>query len=194
MVNYLIAAALVVTPLGATQVPNPTKEVKTPQKEAEVPYTASEKPPNPTPEDYYVPWDNWLQKQGSPLRGEDFFSAQQETGIKGEVLICITGAETNFGKVAQRGSTTNVGSVGSYDATNTTHAAATPLDGIKMIGHTLNNKLLGHKTTIAQLSRKSEPYGSVYAESTYNWETNVVSCLSKITGKPIDNQYEFRVK
>lgn len=146
------------------------------------------------PEAYFVPWDNWLKSQGSPISGRDVWEAQQETKIQGEVLICITYAETNLGKVAQRGSTTNVGSVGSYDATDTTHSATSIKDGLVMIGRTLNNANLGHKTTIAQLSRKSEPYGAIYAASTENWERNVLSCMSKIKGKPIGNQFEFRVK
>lgn len=145
-----------------------------------------------SPEAYWVPWDNWLKKQGSPISGKDVWEAQQETKIQGEVLICITYAETNLGKVAQRGSTTNVGSVGSYDATDTTHAASSVKDGLVMIGRTLNNSMLGHKTTIAQLSRASEPYGPVYAESTHNWRVNVLSCLTKIKGKPVNDQYTFR--
>lgn len=148
---------------------------------------------NYTPEDYWKPWDAWLKHKGSPISGADVWTASQETRIKGEVLICITGAETNYGKIAQRGSHTNVGSVGSYDTTNTTHNASSVLEGLRMIGETLDNPLLGHKTTIGQLSRKSEPFGPVYAESTYNWETNMISCLGEITGKPVTNQFEFRM-
>lgn len=187
MVNYLIAAAVIVTPVAVSQEADKTLP---PPPMAQV----QDKPAKqPTPEDYYVPWDNWLKKQGSPINGIDVWHASQETKIKGEVLICITGAETNFGKVAQRGSHTNVGSVGSYDATNTTHSASSVREGLTMIGKTLNNGLLGHKTTIAQLSRKSEPYGAIYASSTHNWETNVVGCLSKITGSAVTNQFQFRL-
>lgn len=144
-------------------------------------------------EDYWRPWDAWLKAKGSPISGQDVWTASQETRIKGEVLICITGAETNFGKVAQRGSRTNVGSVGSWDATNTTFHAPSVLDGLRMIGKTLNNNLLGKKTAIGQLSRKSEPYGPVYAESTENWERNVLSCLTEMTGQPQNNQFQFRL-
>jgi len=188
MVNYLIAAALIATPVAVGQ---GTADLS--QEPSRMAHVQDKPKAPPKPEDYYVPWDNWLKKQGSPISGKDVWTASQETKIKGEVLICITGAETNFGKVAQRGSKTNVGSVGSYDATNTTHPAGSIVEGLAMIGRTLNNQLLGHKTTIAQLSRKSEPYGPVYAMSTHNWETNMVNCLTKITGKPVTNQFEFRI-
>lgn len=172
--------------------PAPTPQVQqAAQPAAPVAHAQQQKPP--TAEDYYVPWDNWLKKKGSPISGKDVWVASEQTKIKGEVLICITGAETNFGKVAQRGSTTNVGSVGSYDATNTTHAANSVQHGLIMIGQTLNNPMLGKKVTIAQLSRKSEPYGPVYAESRENWERNVMNCLREIHGDPnLTNQYLFR--
>lgn len=183
----LLLAALVVIPAGVATRPQPRAEAKNVTESVSVASVH-------TPEDYWKPWDAWLKAKGSPISGKDVWTASQQTKIKGEVIICITGAETNFGKVAQRGSYTNVGSVGSYDQTNTTHHAPSVLDGLLMIGQTLNNTYLGKKVTIAQLSRKSEPYGAVYAESTYNWETNVVSCLSEITGKPQTNQFLFRLE
>lgn len=181
----LLLAALVVIPTGVAT--RPHAEAKNVTESASV-------APAPTAEDYWKPWDAWLKAKGSPISGKDVWTASQQTKIKGEVIICITGAETNFGKVAQRGSYTNVGSVGSYDQTNTTHHAPSVLDGLLMIGQTLNNPYLGRKITIAQLSRKSEPYGAVYAESTYNWETNTLNCLKEITGDfTITNQFRFRL-
>ena len=193
MIKKLMVAAVLLAPT-AQAAPNHLEAPKTPVRAVSEPHKASQGATQPTPEQYFVPWENWLKKQGSPISGRDVWEAQQETGIQGEVLICITGAETNYGKVAQRGSKTNVGSVGSYDATNTTHSAGSIKDGLVMIGRTLNNKLLGHKTTIAQLSRASEPYGAVYAESTYNWRVNLLSCLKKIKGVPVNDQYTFRTQ
>lgn len=54
-------------------------------------------------------------------------------------------------------------------------------DGIFAIGEVLNNKYLGNKETIQDLSR----YGNcekdcnyIYASSTENWENNVMNCLN----------------
>lgn len=144
------------------------------------------------PERCWKPLDEWLKKNGSPLSGRDFYEVGRQYRLDPDFLIAITQAETNLGKVKQRGSECNVGSVGSYDATNTTFACDSARHGIELIAQTLNNDKLGKKVTIAQLSRKSEPYGPVYAESRNNWETNVLNTLSQLKGKQVNNQYQFR--
>lgn len=149
---------------------------------------------NYTPEDYWVPLDNWLKHQGSPLNGKDFYEVGQQYKIDPDLLIAITKAETNLGKVKQRGSDCNVGSVGSFDSTNTTYGCAGYRHGIEQIAQTLNNKLLGSHVAIAQLSGAGNPRGPVYATSTENWQRNVLATMSQLKGKPITPEYQFRIK
>lgn len=173
-----------IVPAGMVKKPHAPEPVKVAH--------AQEEPKQLKPEDYWVPLDNWLKKQGSPLLGRDFFEVGQQYKVDPDLLIAITKAETNLGKVKQRGSTCNVGSVGSYDSTNTTHGCSGYRHGIEQIAQTLNNPMLGSYTQIGQLSRAHNPSGHVYASSPVNWERNVLTTLSALKGKPIDHTYNFR--
>lgn len=145
-----------------------------------------------TAEDYWKPLDAWLKSQGSPLDGRAFWEIGNRYKIDPDFLIAITGAETNFCKVKQRGSQFNCGSVGSYDSTSTTYPANSYEHGIELIARTLNNDLLGKYNTVGQLSRAHNPTGPVYATSPVNWERNTLHYLSQIKGKPVDHTYNFR--
>lgn len=191
MVNYLIAGALILTPV-ASQVPSPTKAPNVAQNEAESLVEGTEKKSPPTPEDYWVPLDNWLKKQGSPLSGKDFYEIGQQYKIDPDFLIAVTKAETNLGKVQQRGSACNVGSVGSYDSTNTTHSCGSHRHGIEMIAQTVNNGYLGGYVRVSQLSRFGNPHGKVYASSPINWHRNVVNTMNALKGKN-ETDYGFRL-
>lgn len=145
-----------------------------------------------TENDYVQPLENWLKKQGSPLRGYDFYSVGKQYGIDPDLLIAITKAETNLARVVQRGVPCNVGSVGSFDSTATTFGCASYREGIEQIAKTLNNPLLGQYQNIGQLSRKYNKTGHVYASSPENWSNNVIATLSALKGYPVPPDYQFR--
>lgn len=188
-IKALIAAAAIVTPTGAGAVIQPAPPVS-PDRESPAKNNVAQRAL--TDEDYWRPLDSWLKANGSPLSGKDFYEVGAAYRIDPDMLIAITKAETNLGKVQQRGSQFNVGSVGSYDSTNTTIVAASYRHGIEQIAQTLNNALLGGYTTVGQLSRAHNPSGHVYASSPANWERGVVATLSALKGHAVDHTYQFR--
>lgn len=153
---------------------------------------ASPTPKQLTDKDYYEPLDSWLKKQQSPLSGEDFYQVGKAYHIDPDLLIAIAKAETNLGRVRQRGSTFNIGSVCSYDSSNSTCVATSYRQGVEQIAQTLTNQYLGGYANVGQLSRKHNPTGHVYASSTEHWENNVLNTLSALKGKTIDATYNFR--
>lgn len=185
----LVGVALVLPHLSPQKPPTSSSE---PHK-AIVAATANT-PKQLTENDYVQPLKNWLKKQGSPLSGQDFFDVGVQNHIDPDLLIAITKAETNLGRVVQRGSTCNVGSVGSYDSTSTTFGCSSYRHGLEQIAETINNRALGDHIRVGDLSRKSNknPNSSIYASSTDNWENNVLATLSELKGHPVDNQYQFR--
>lgn len=154
-----------------------------PRKEA-APELAVLDKPNYTPEDYWVPLDNWLKWQGSPLSGKDVYEVATEYNLDPDFLIAVTKAETNLGKVTQRGSQYNIGSVGSFDSTSTTYGAGSHREGLRLIAATVNNQLLGKYTKISELSRShNKNQAPVYATSDGNWFRNVRDTMNALKGK-----------
>lgn len=147
---------------------------------------------NPTPEDYYLPLERWLKAQGSPLSGKDFYEVGVQYKVDPDFLIAVAKAETNLGKVKQRGSTYNIGSVCSHDSTSTTCQATSYRQGIAMIAQTVNNQYLRRYTHISQLSRSHNPHQSpIYASSRANWFWNVKRTMDALKGKN-ERDYAFR--
>lgn len=182
-----VGALLLATTIGPVSA-HPV-ETDTPKPVA-VSQTAQTDTPK-TPSDYVNPLDNWLKAQGSPLNGKDFYEVGLQYHLDPDFLIAVTKAETNLGKVQQRGSSCNVGSVGSYDSTNTTHSCTSQRQGIEMIAQTLNNGLLGKYDKVSQLSRRWNKQGHVYASSEYNWDHNVISTMNALKGGH-EMDYVFR--
>lgn len=145
------------------------------------------------PEDYYVPLDNYLKRKGSPLSGKDAWEVGRQYNVDPDVLIAITGSETNFCTHKQRGSEFNCGSVGSYDSTNTTMAATSYRHGFEQIAQTLNGPLLRNAVRVSELSRKrnKDPQRHIYASSEFNWDNNTTRYLQEIKGQ---NQEDFFVR
>lgn len=136
------------------------------------------------PEDYWIPLDNWLKWQGSPLSGKDVYEVATEYNLDPDFLIAVTKAETNLGKVTQRGSQYNIGSVGSFDSTSTTYGAGSHREGLRLIAATVNNQLLGKYTKISELSRShNKNQAPVYATSDGNWFRNVRDTMNALKGK-----------
>lgn len=181
----LIAGALAIPPAHALADEKQEPPVK-------VAPAATVGQPNPTPEDYWRPLDSWLKLQGSPLSGKDFYEVAQQYHLDPDFLIAVTKAETNLGKVQQRGSSCNVGSVGSYDSTATTFACSSYRHGIEQIAQTVNNPLLSRYWRVSELSRSHNPnQNPIYASSNGNWYRNVVGTMNQLKGKDLPD-YAFR--
>ena len=107
--------------------------------------------------------------------------------IKEGVVLCITVAETSWGKRWAWGK--NIGSVGSNDRWDRPTYALMEA-WLEDIGKTLTNRYLWSKQTLWCLSNawhctESRDNGKRYATSTSSREKNMVACLSKIYW-PID--------
>lgn len=195
MVNYLIAAALIVTPIGATQIDgqgtaDPSEE---PSRMAQV----QDKPAKqPTPEDYIKPLDNYLAKTPMAGTGRYFYQAEQKYGVKKELLMAIAFAETSYNRNPQRGSQFNAFSICSFDSTNTTCHYNSYEEAIYAAADTLTNpqKPLGKQNyrIIGELSRYGNSNRSIWASSPSNWNRNITSEVSRITGKPVDAHWVWR--
>lgn len=171
----------------APDIPEPLVQ----QTGQEKPATSPVKQTSPTPEDYWRPLDVWLKQNGSPLSGKDFYEVATQYKLDWDFLIGVTKAETNLGKVRQRGSQCNVGSVGSFDSTSTTYSCTSARHGLELIAQTVNNNLLGGYTHVSQLSRAGNKTGHVYATSEVNWHRNVIATMNALKGKS-EQDYPFR--
>lgn len=101
------------------------------------------------------------------------------------VILCITIAETSWGN--RWYGEKNIGSVGSNDRWDRPTYALME-SWLEAIGKTLNNRYLGNIQTLGCLSNAGscqEPRDTWkrYATSDWNWQRNMVACLSKIYGK-----------
>lgn len=63
----------------------------------------------------------------------------------------------------------------------------------RVIYLTLTNRFLWHYTMISDLSRYWNPDWTIYASSDYNWQRNVVRCLSSIKWYWVPDDYFYRV-
>ena len=137
--------------------------------------------------------DLFLQEYGAEFvkeAGDIFREVGMEYGIKPEVLVAIAHADSSLGKHLK--SSYNIGNVGNNDRGNVVHYASLE-QGIEAMGKVLNNKYLGHYTTIGQLSRGGGNHsGAIYASSPYNWNKNVLWALSKMLGYQVDTNFNFR--
>ena len=120
----------------------------------------------------------------------DFWNSVVDwTNIDRDVVICIWVAESTLGKYLT--TSNNIWNVGNNDrwdrvAYDKTYAWA------RLIALTLNNQHLGNYHTINQLSRYGNPDGKIYASSPFNWQTNVMKCLSKIKWYTVPEDFPFR--
>lgn len=109
--------------------------------------------------------------------------------VSPEVIVAIAWADSRCGKAIT--TAFNIGNVGNTDGGQ--RRAYTSLEeGIEAIAQTLNNKYLGHKTTIGSLSRGGGGTGAVYATSPVNWDFNTRWALGEMLGYPVTRDYNFR--
>lgn len=116
-----------------------------------------------------------------------FWNVENHYWIKEWVILCITVAETSWGKRWYWAK--NIGSVGSNDRWDRPTYALMEA-WLEAIGKTLTNKYLGSKKTLWCLSnagscKEANDNAKRYATSNGNWERNMVWCLSQIYW-PID--------
>lgn len=114
--------------------------------------------------------------------------------IKEWVILCITVAETSWGNRWAWGK--NIWSVGSNDrGQRPTYALMEA--GLEDIGKTLNNRYLGKIQTLGCLSNGGscqswDDNWKRYATSDWNWERNMVGCLSTIYWKIDPKSFSIR--
>ena len=106
-----------------------------------------------------------------------------------ELAICIAKADTTLWRHTK--SANNLGNVGNNDRGNTV-AFDSEYKAIKAIYQTLNNQYLGNYQYVADLSRKFNKDGKVYATSPDNWHNNVVNCMSVIRWETVSDYFAFR--
>ena len=111
-------------------------------------------------------------------------------GIDPDVAICIWYAESWLWH--NLSSPNNVWNVWNNDRWNR-RGYPTPQDGINSIYYALNNKYLSKYHTIDKLSRWGNKDSHIYSSSSYNWQKNVVKCLSILKWHPIDEYFPFRI-
>lgn len=138
----------------------------------------------------YVDIDPYLSKYAASNvkeAGDVFRSAAN--GIKPEVLVCIAMADSTLGKYTRTAN--NIGNVGNTETSSWTPSSLE--EGIHAISGVLNNQYLGDYTTVGQLSPGGGGTGKIYASSKYNWNSNILTCLSEIRGETVNESFNFRV-
>jgi len=110
-------------------------------------------------------------------------------GVDPDLMVCIAFADSGLGK--QLRTEYNYGNVG--NTSSTSRSFNTVYSGIEAMAQTLTNSYLGSYTTIGQLSIGGGGTAPIYAESTFNWNFNVISCMEDIKQIDIDESYNFRL-
>lgn len=112
--------------------------------------------------------------------------------IKTEVLVCIAWADSHLWYALK--TKNNVGNIGNTDSWKT--MSFDTLDQwIRAISNTLNNRYLGTKQIIWDLSFAGNcktNCSKVYATSNQNRENNVLNCLSLIHQEQVTSYFKFR--
>lgn len=118
--------------------------------------------------------------------------AWQDHNIDPIFVSCIVMAESSWGK--NLASDNNPGNIGNPDDPNIRTNFNSPIDGIKAIYDTLDNKFLRNRNTIDELSGFGEnnKWSKLYATSPFNRQNNIQRCLSSIYGYYVPQNRPFR--
>lgn len=109
--------------------------------------------------------------------------------IDPDVAICIWYSETwLWHNTASNNNVWNVWNNDRWDRVDKT----TPQQGIISIYYALNNKYLSKYHTIDRLSRWWNKNSHIFSSSSYNWQKNMVKCLSMLKWYPVDEYFPFR--
>jgi len=110
-------------------------------------------------------------------------------GIDPDLAICIWYAESSLWyHTSSKNNIWNVWNNDRWDRVDD----RTPQYGINAIYYTLNNKFLSKYPTIDKLSRWWNKDSKIYSSSSYNWQKNIIRCLSVLKWHPIDEYFPFR--
>ena len=128
------------------------------------------------------------------LDASTIWNVENHYWIKEWVILCITVAETSWGK--RWAWVKNIWSVGSNDRWDRPTYALMEA-WLEAIGKTLTNRYLGRIQTLGCLSnagscQSRDNYKYRYATSTSSWEKNMVACLSKIYWKVDPKTFNIR--
>lgn len=145
----------------------------------------------------YLHWDSYYERAKDIFKKmrrdenevDQYYIAWYKTKIKPEVLICIAKADSNlWNSLASKNNPGNVWNNDRWDRV----PYETLEEWIEAIWNVLNNKYLGQKQTIWELSPWWLWTAPFYATSPENWNVNVINCLSMIYDKPIYEDFKFR--
>lgn len=114
--------------------------------------------------------------------------AADATGIDPVFGMCIGFAETSFKHFK---TVNNIGNVWNDDR-GRTRTFPTPFAWAKALFGVFNNQYLGGYHTMDQLSRFNNEHGFIYASSPYNWQKNIMTCLSSVEGYRVPEDWPFR--
>jgi len=144
-----------------------------------------------------LPWNTILERRDAflnkyatgPYRDPSlWYDGSSDTGIDPIFGICIGFAETSFRNFK---TTYNIGNVWNDDSWNTV-TYGSPLAWVKALYNVLNNQYLWGYYTINELSRFWNTDWYIYASSPYNWQKNIMKCMSAIYDYPVPEDYPFR--
>ena len=134
-------------------------------------------------------WDNInAYLRGTPLqgRGQLLVTLGHTYKLDPDFIVGICLAESSLGK--NLSTTNNFGNVGNNDRGHR-QGYETPEQGLEAIYRVLNNKYLGNKATVGEMSGLGKGY--IYA-SGWNWERNVLRTMTELKGQPVNKDYNFR--
>lgn len=120
---------------------------------------------------------------------ETFFYWGKMFWIYPELAICIAKADTTLWRHTK--SQNNLGNVWNNDRGDTVNFDS-EYKAVSAIYQTLNNQYLWGYQYVAELSRKFNKEGKIYASSLENWHNNVVNCMWVIRGETVDDWFAFR--
>lgn len=103
--------------------------------------------------------------------------------------MCIWFAETSYKNFKTSNNIWNVWNNDRWD----TKTFESPVAGARALFSVLNNQYLGSYKTIDQLSRFGNEDGKIYASSPYNWQKNIMKCLTAVYDFNVPEDFAFRV-
>ncbi len=122
-------------------------------------------------------WDMWVEEAVTAKIDPSF-------------LMCIWMSETALGKNLK--TPFNVWNVWNVDS-GWTQEFDSPRTWVYVVAKALNNKYLWKYDKIKQLTRYWNADGQIYASSPYNWQNNMLRCLTALKKEYISDDYNFRM-
>lgn len=118
-----------------------------------------------------------------------WYQWSQETGVNPILGMCIGFAETSFKNFK---TPNNIWNVWNDDRWRTV-TFDTPLAWVNALFNVFNNQYLWDYYLLKQLSRFGNDSWFIYASSPYNWQKNIMNCLTSIYGYPVTEDFPIRM-